>query len=186
MRHFVWVVLAVLGALIFVGGAVGAAWLGHRMLHARSGGVPVVYVPSAHTVEPWAGDFSGHAEQEPDTTAPKPPAEVKRAIPVYGAGFLSGCSTRDLDAIRSRIHEAIGIAAPLYNAGDVAGSYHAYDAAAEAIALSYGDRCKGPAKALEQSRHHATARASLPEQAWTMRDTFDGILEVIDRRGTEL
>jgi len=185
MRQAFWVVLGALASGVFVAGASGAAIMVQHRMHPRVTATAILYDPGDHAATPWQGDTAGSDAPEPLEATPRTP-EVKRALPVFDAQLLAGCSQRDLDTLESRIHDAIGVGAPLYNAGDVSGSYFAYDAAAHSIALTVERRCKGPAKALEDGRARASKRASLPEQAWAMRDVFDGLLDVIARRGTEL
>ncbi|HEY1954058.1 MAG TPA: hypothetical protein VGH28_00550 [Polyangiaceae bacterium] len=183
MRETFWAVLGALASGVFVAGAGSAAVFAKHRVHPRVTATAIVYQANTQASAPWQGDTP---DDESSVEARPRTPEVKRVLPIFDARLLAGCSQRDLDTIDSRLHDAIGIGAPLYNAGDVSGSYYAYDAAAHSIALTVEKRCKGPAKALEDGRVRAATRASLPEQAWAMRDVFDGLLDVIARRGTEL
>ncbi len=184
MRQAIWIALGGIVSVLFVAGATSALFLlvGHRPARGVNV-VPVVYVPSERADEPWQA--GAHGERVPEQ-APQPREEITRLAPTFGATVLAGCSPKDLSTLRSRLHETIELASPLYNAGDVSGSYYAYDAAAHSIAAGAASTCRGPARELEQGRAKASKRATLPEQAWAMRDTFDGLLDLIDRNGTEL
>jgi hypothetical protein len=116
---------------------------------------------------------------------PKLPA-VKRQIPVHPMSVLDGCSKSDLDDVEDRIDGAIHVGAPLYNDGDFGGCYHAYESTAQSIEKTLPKSCKGPAKALEAGRDRASKLSTPAEQAWAMRDAFDGLLDVIDRKGPDL
>ncbi len=100
--------------------------------------------------------------------------------------MLDGCSKTDLDTVESHIQDAIDIGAPLYNEGNFAACYHTYDATADAIVRITEKTCKGPAGALKTGRERASKLAEPAAQAWAMRDAFDGLLDVIDRKGPEL
>jgi hypothetical protein len=185
MRQGFWVVLGVIASAIFCGLAGGAYWLARRSLRPVSASAPVVYTPAAHPKTAWHGTASGVVEDEEPRIDPDLPP-IKRDIPVFQARLLSGCSRTDLDTIETGIHGAIGVGAPLYNKGDFAGCYRTYDSAAQSIERDVGKSCKGPAGALKDGRARAAKRTTPAESAWAMRDAFDGLLDVIDRKGTEL
>ncbi len=178
-----WLVLGVLAGAFSVMINVGAviAWVSVRAGSAGRGAV--VYSPSSHPTSAWQGTSSPRFE-ETDVT-PKLPS-VKRAVPVFDARLLDGCSKADLDAVETHINDAIGVGAPLYNDGDFAGCYQTYDSAAQSIERLTEKTCKGPARTLKTGRERAAKLTTPSQQAWAMRDAFDGLLDVIDRKGLEL
>ena len=110
----------------------------------------------------------------------------ERDVPVHDVKLLDGCSSADLKAVESRIDDAIAIGAPAYNRGDFFGCYVAYDQAAKDIEAALPRACKGPSRALQDGRRRAVSRPQTTQQAWAMRDAFDGLLDVIDRKGPDL
>jgi len=125
-------------------------------------------------------------DEDPQVSpGPKLPA-VKRAVPAHPISLLDGCSKSDLDTVEDRIDSAIHVGAPLYNDGDFAGCYQTYELTAQTIEQNLPKSCKGPTSALKAGRELAAKQKTPAEQAWAMRDTFDGLLDVIDRKGPDL
>lgn len=181
MKQHRWLLL-VLAAFVFVGMIdviAAVVWLKLR----PSRGQPIVYAPSAHPTSPWRGSSSPHYEETEES--PKLPA-IKRNVPTFDVRLLDGCSKTDLDTIDTQIEGAIDIGAPLYNDGDFDGCYRAYDSAAQSIERVTQKTCKGPASALKTGRERAAKLTSASARAWAMRDAFDGVLNVIARKGPEL
>lgn len=181
-RTLVWIAL---GTVLFGALLAAGAWFSLRALRPRTV-APIVYVPSAHPTAPWRGTAAVPEieDEEPEVT-PKLPA-VKRSIPFFEMRVLDGCSKQDLDTVEARIGDAIDIGAPLYNEGDFVGCYGKYESTALSIERDVGKTCKGPASALKAGRERAEKQTGAAERAWAMRDTFDGLLDVLDRRGPEL
>ena len=181
MRWPRWVVgvLAALVVLVMIDAMAAIAWLSLKPRASPA----VVYAPSAHPTSPWRGSSSPHFEETEET--PTLPS-IKRNVPVFEARLLDGCSKMDLDTVENHIHDAINIGAPLYNDGNFDACYHTYDATADAIARITEKTCKGPAGVLKIGRERASKLSSPAAQAWAMRDAFDGLLDVIDRKGPEL
>jgi hypothetical protein len=146
--------------MISVGG--GLFWLARKGQRARA--LPVSSAP----VEP-AG-----------TIANLPP--VTRHVPNHPLSILDGCSDADVDTLMNGIEDAIEIGAPLYNGGNFAGCYHLYDGAAGDLERKLPPACAGPVQALESGRQRAASQADAASQAWAMRDAFDGLIHVVERR----
>ena len=171
--------------LIFTAGLASAAAVAVRLMKPRA---PIVYVPEAHPTAPWRGTIPTIIAQQEDEEVgaePKLPA-IKRRVPVFEVRVLDGCTKQDLDTVEARIGAAIQTGAPLYNDGDFDGCFTTYESTAREIEHDVGKTCKGPASALKTGREQAAKRTSSAERAWAMRDAFDGLLDVIDRRGAEL
>jgi serine protease Do len=154
-------VLVGVGAMIMVGGAV--VWLALRAGH-RARALPV-----------------SSATAEPTGTAPDLPP-VTRRVPNHPLSILDGCSDADLDMLMNGIEDAIDIGAPLYNGGNFAGCYHLYDGAAGDLERKLPPACAGPVQALENGRKRAASLGDASSQAWAMRDAFDGLIHVVERR----
>jgi hypothetical protein len=83
------------------------------------------------------------------------------------------------------ISEAISVGAPLYNEGNHRASFQIYQGAASDIETRLPKSCPGPKRALAQGRARASQLRSPTDQAWAMRDAFDGLAEAIVRRSRE-
>ncbi len=122
------------------------------------------------------------ASAAPSVTGTKPKLPpVERHVPKHPLSILDGCSEDDVRAVATGIASAIDVGAPLYNAGNFAGCYHMYEGTAADVGRKLGDRCPGPARALEAGRERAASLETPSAQAWAMRDAFDGLIDVISR-----
>jgi len=143
-------------------------------------GVPITYLkellrrPARVSLDAFA---TATAEEE----APRP--EVKRNIPSHSIRILDGCSTGGIGLILKSIGDAVDIGAPLYNEGNFEGCYHVYEGAASDLERKLKSSCDKPAKALAEGRKKAARLSNPSEQAWALRDTFDGLVDVIKRWG---
>jgi hypothetical protein len=155
-------VIAGIGAVVVIGGIVGVLAL---RTSARSR--PVAIAPATATATA-------------TSTVSLPP--VTRHVPHHPRSILDGCGQGDRDALADGIGDAISVGAPLYNGGNFAGCYHLYDGTAADLERKLSTECVGPGRALEEGRTRAASLASPDAQAWAMRDAFDGLLEVLERR----
>ena len=102
-------------------------------------------------------------------------------MPSHPLDLLRGCSPENLATVADVLGDAINEGAPLYNRGDFAGCYTRYVAAALEVEREMPTSCPGPTEALKTGRVNAKHLDHVSEQAWAMRDAFDGLLEVIAR-----
>jgi serine protease Do len=110
---------------------------------------------------------------------------AQRHVPHHAVSLLRGCTDADLGALTGGIDGAIEIGAPLYNAGNFAGCYHMYEGTASDLERKIGASCPGAARALAAGRTHAASMTSASDQAWAMRDAFDGLIDVVARSSAE-
>jgi hypothetical protein len=127
-------------------------------------------------------------------TAPKPWKEfvaeqvrpdlpgVKRDVPRHHVSMLNGCGDGDLQLVVHMLGEAIEVGAPLFNAGNFAACFHVYEGASSDAQRRLGAGCTGPKRALAEGRRKASLLNDPALQAWAMRDSFDGLLDVIVRK----
>jgi serine protease Do len=143
-------------------------------------GVPVTYLkellkrPAKVSLEAFA---TATAEEK------TPAMEVKRNVPTLPVKILDGCSTGSIALILKSIGDAIDIGAPLYNEGNFEGCYHVYEGAASDLERKLHTSCGKPAHAVAEGRKKAARLSNPSDQAWALRDTFDGLLDVIKRWG---
>jgi serine protease Do len=143
-------------------------------------GVPIAYLkellkhPATVNLETFAA-----ATAERDA-----PSDGKRNVPALSVRILDGCSRSNIELMMKAIADALDIGAALYDDGNFAGSYHIYEGAASDLERKLGNSCHRPAKTLADGRKRAARLADPSDQAWALRDTFDGLLDVIRRHGT--
>lgn len=104
-----------------------------------------------------------------------------RNIPRHELSLLKGCTNGHKELIFKTLQDAIEVGAPLYNRGKLAACYHIYEGAAADLAQRLPRSCGGPKQALSIGRRRAAKLSDPGEQAWAMRDSFDGVLELLAR-----
>jgi hypothetical protein len=112
--------------------------------------------------------------------APRRRAGRVRQVPQHPLSLLEGASTGALESIASTLGQAINVGAPAYNRGDVEGCYRIYARTAEQLIDERTD-CPGAQRALRDGLLRCTHLADADDRAWALRDTFDGLLDVIQR-----
>lgn len=104
----------------------------------------------------------------------------KREVPDHPVSLLDGSALSGLEVTTDSISDAIRVGAPAYNQGDVARCYSVYAEVAQRL-ISTRDDCPGVQMALRQGLARAARLEELDLRAWAMRDTFDGLLMVIEK-----
>lgn len=107
--------------------------------------------------------------------------QVKRSVPHHPLSTLKGCSDAQKVLIFKTLKEAIEVGAPLYNEGKIAACYQIYEGAAADLSQRLAGSCVGPKRALTAGRQRAAKLEDPSAQAWAMRDSFDGVLELLER-----
>jgi hypothetical protein len=113
-------------------------------------------------------------------SASSPKGDRKR--PRYPPSILDGCTVDAQRLVVEMIGDAIDAGAPLYNAGKADACYHVYDGAASDLVRRLPSSCRGPAKALAEAQKRAATLGAPNAQAWSMRDAFDGLVDVVVRK----
>jgi hypothetical protein len=126
-----------------------------------------------------ATDDDGKEGSSKDTRSELP--SVTRHVPNHSLRVLEGCSDANLATISSVLADAIDEGAPEYNEGKFVACYRTYVGAALDLEQRLPKTCAGPSKALANGRQTARGLDHASEQAWAMRDAFDGLLDVIAR-----
>ncbi len=109
-----------------------------------------------------------------------PPAPT-RHVPSHPLRLLDDCTPDDGRQIARAIDSAIGIGAPLYNQGNVEACFRVYEGAALA-AQRQVTGCAGAKEALMAGVSEANRRPSFVDKAWAMRDAFDGLIDLLQRK----
>jgi serine protease Do len=110
-------------------------------------------------------------------------ARVQRKIPYHEVAVLDGCDKAALGEVVAAISEAIDLGAPLYNQGNHEACYRIYEGTA--MKLEREGACKGVREAFGNGLLRASTLDSFTEKAWALRDTFDGLLDVMVRKGRQ-
>jgi serine protease Do len=107
-----------------------------------------------------------------------------RDIPKHDLSLIASCSDDDLAMIVRALQGAIQKGAPIYNRGDQETCYRIYEGAALRLVRELPATCAGGRTALDAGLTRAADIESFDDKAWAMRDAFDGMLDVIERRIT--
>lgn len=141
-------------------------------------GVPVRYLrellssPEPRPMAPLPSDDAG---------LPSLP-QVTRNVPEHPLSLLDGCGEGDLWLLRDELLYAISMGAPIYDQGEFAACAFLYEGAAVDVERRLAPLCRGPRRALLAGRQAASSKRDLAERAWALRDAFDGLIEVIERK----
>lgn len=106
---------------------------------------------------------------------------ARPTAPRHDVSILDDCPVEQLQILVQGIEEAISLGAPLYNEGKIEMCYRLYEGTANDLARKL-QGCSGVKKALGDGVAKAQAEKTPKEQAWAMRDTFDGLLLVIEKK----
>lgn len=107
-------------------------------------------------------------------------ASRERHVPLHPLSLLEGCATDSVEELALAIMRSIQLGAPVYNRGDPEGCYRLYASTAERLVRERSD-CPGASAALREGLDRCEHLTDMDDRAWALRDTFDGLLQVIDR-----
>jgi serine protease Do len=146
----------------------------------------VLFIRERNRAEASARSVATRAPQEEGPPARGPEGRpdlptVTRHVPNHSLRLLEGCTDENLATLSRAISDAIDQGAPEYNEGKFVECYRVYVGAALELERGLPKTCSGPTHALENGRHAASGLEHPSEQAWAMRDAFDGLLDVIGR-----
>lgn len=129
---------------------------------------------------------------------------IERQVPDHPLSVLDGCSDEDIRRVAAEIIAAIEKGAPIYNGtcsqirdpderararadgrcvpGDHEVCYRIYEGTALRLDHDLPQDCRGVRAALGDGLLRARTLDSYTEKAWAMRDAFDGLLAVIEKK----
>lgn len=110
----------------------------------------------------------------------RPSASRERQVPTHPLSLLEGCPTDGVEELALAIMQAIQLGAPAYNRGDPEACYRLYERTAGRLIQERAD-CPGAQGALREGLQRCSRLDDADSRAWALRDTFDGLLHVIDR-----
>jgi hypothetical protein len=104
----------------------------------------------------------------------------RRLVPKYDVSLLKACSSRDIRTLAEGIEGAIDLGAPLYNEGNIDACVRIYLGTVLDL-MEKVHRCRGVRSALQSGMRRTKEAKGAEEKAWALRDTFDGLIDVITR-----
>ena len=137
---------------------------------------PLVASPIAITMAKFAEETRS-PDEEGHSTGPAP----QRQVPDHPVDLLAGCSDKQVGDVINAISDAIDIGAPLYNRGDIEACFRIYEGTSSK--LERDPPCAGVGKAFGEGLLRASTLATYKDKAWALRDTFDGLVKVAQKRG---
>jgi S1-C subfamily serine protease len=137
---------------------------------------PMVAQPGAMSMETFAEQTKLEDEGPPPDNI-----SITKLVPKHPVALLDGCSDKAVVDVVDAISSAIDIGAPLYNRGDIEACFRIYEGTS--TKLERDPPCPGVGKAFGEGLLRAATLASYKEKAWALRDTFDGLIDVAQRRG---
>lgn len=139
---------------------------------------PLVARPGAISL----AQFATETKTADDATdEPADGVSIERKVPDHPVSLLTGCSDKQVAEVIKEISDAIEVGAPLYNKGEIEGCFKIYEQTS--TRLERQPPCPGIAKAFGDGLLRASTLESFKEKAWALRDTFDGVIRVADKRG---
>jgi S1-C subfamily serine protease len=115
----------------------------------------------------------------PDDDAGQP--KIQRNVPAFDVKILDDCPMEQVKAAYMGVAQAISLGAPLYNQGNHEACFKIYEGASLDLEKNL-QGCAQVKQALADGRTRATGLTSWTEKAWAMRDAFDGLLAVIEKK----
>lgn len=137
---------------------------------------PLVAQPIAIDLAKFAAE-TRPPEEEGSGNGPAP----QRQVPDHPVELLAGCSDKQVADVVSAISDAIDIGAPLYNRGDIEACFRIYEGTSSK--LERDPPCAGVGEAFGDGLLRASTLATYKDKAWALRDTFDGLVKVAQKRG---
>lgn len=143
-------------------------------------GVPISYLKEA-LLHPEPVSFEAFAKA--NRPAMQPPKD--RKVPHHEVAMLRGCADGDLLLAKALIQGALDDAFEAYRAERFPMVDHVLEGATLDIERRLSEKCVGPKRALGEARRNAAKTKDPIASAWAIRDGFDGLTDVIDRKVKE-
>jgi len=160
--------------------------IGVATLLAREGqnlnfAVPANYLRPMLQQNAEAASFEAFSEVTARVDERSDAPRVVRKIPRHPVSLLDNCDDPALTVAVGEILSAIRKGAPIYNSGDHEACFRIYEGTALRLEREVGE-CRGVRDALGQGLLRAETLETFTEKAWAMRDAFDGVLSVVERK----
>ena len=104
----------------------------------------------------------------------------RRVVPTHAVTILDACSPDTVALVANTIDAAINVGAPAYNDGKIEECFRINDRTAVAL-IPKVQSCPQVKAVLEAGIARAATFSTFKDKAWVMRDTWDGLLDVIAR-----
>lgn len=133
-----------------------------------------------HAARAWTYRHAFDAALEAVAGAHRGATAIERDVPRHSDAVLKGCDREDVVRLVKGIESAIASGAPLYNEGNAEACFRIYHGAALGLSESLR-HCAGVRQALKTGVSRADGAEGWEAKAWRMRDSFDGLLDVVQR-----
>jgi len=140
---------------------------------------PLLAIRTPMSLDEFAARTSGGGGDDDDRPQ-GPGPHIQRKVPIHDVAILDGCSAQDMEDLFKGITDAIESGAPLYNAGNHEACYRIYEGTS--MRFEQSAPCKGVRDAFGDGLLRASTMTDFTEKAWALRDTFDGMLDVLERK----
>ncbi len=146
-------------------------------------GVPINYLrplmehKGSETVEEFAKRFQ---KAPPKRLIQTDTGTIRREVPVHETDLFKDCNREQLLKVFNRVNRAVELGAPLYNDGDHEACFKVYQQTAAHFEKDNA-MCKGIRDAFGAGLLKSETKPDFTAKAWAMRDTFDGLLNLIMR-----
>ena len=141
---------------------------------------PLLAMRTPMSLDEFAARTTANDDDDDQPRASGSGPHVQRKVPIHDVAILDGCSAQDMEDIFKGITDAIESGAPLYNAGNHEACYRIYEGLS--TRLEHDAPCKGVRDAFGDGLLRASTLATFTEKAWALRDTFDGMIDVLERK----
>jgi hypothetical protein len=108
------------------------------------------------------------------------PVLVERDVPCHDVSKFEDCTPEQMNAVNQAIGQAIAKGAPIYNAEEHEACFVIYRKVATDFEADNA-MCKAVRDAFGAGLLRASAVDTFTEKAWVIRDTFDGLVDVLSR-----
>ncbi|HZJ63453.1 MAG TPA: S1C family serine protease [Kofleriaceae bacterium] len=169
-------VVGVTTAIITAGQNINLAVPGNYLkpMVARQSAIPT----DVFAKETKIGDERGSGDERNN-----PNVRIVHNVPIHELSVFDGCKPGEIVDVVRQIGEAIENGAPLYNDGKHEACFRIYEGTA--VKFEHDASCGGVRRAFGDGLLRANGLTTYTEKAWAMRDTFDGLLDVIKRWGAQ-
>ncbi len=106
---------------------------------------------------------------------------IRRDVPRHETSLLGECTAAERHQLSRAIGDAIELGAPLYNEGNHEACFRIYESTILDLDRTMPGCLAGRA-ALKDGLKVADGKKGATAKAWALRDAFDGMIDVLDRR----
>jgi hypothetical protein len=137
---------------------------------------PLLSAGSGEPIDAFASRFSPPPKGDDGGGSP-----IVRKVPRHDPDVFASCSDDQLTKVRQAIQQAIEVGAPIYNQGNHEACFKIYRSTHTLLEQSE-EMCRPVREALGNGLLRSTTVDGWKAKAWSLRDSFDGLLMIAYRR----